>query len=244
MIGGQENFRNSRIKFADFPKGSVVVGDFFLRKQTFAPPNRFYVIAVGGGDCNIRARDDFERNAYQHARRRKILVRATARDIRAGQCGTRIFIYELRLSRVAAVRTKTLHFQFDNAVSSYVIRTCGTRRATLDSNRANKFAAVGIFKAHHDNLHGGDFGRPHGAIEYNSRPDTARGLYRPAVFASPQATRLRHVACLYGDIFRNGDSVRNALANFFVHNCFRNRGFSCAMALHERLSENANHGFP
>ena len=155
MIGGQENFRNSRIKFADFLKGSVVVGDFFLRKQTFAPPNRFYVIAVGGGDCNIRTRDDFERNAYQHARRRKILVCATARNIRARQRGTSIFIYELRLSRAAAVRTKTLHFQFDNAVSGHVIRTCGTRRATLDTALTNKHTAVGIFKADNDNLYGG-----------------------------------------------------------------------------------------
>ena len=142
------------------------------------------------------------------------MVCPTSRNIRANQRCVSIFIYELRLSRTATIRTRALHFQFDNAFSSYAVRARGIRCATLDSNRTDKPSAVGVFKADNDNLHGGDFGRAHGAIKHDSRFDTNRGLYRLAVPASFEATGLRHVASIYGDIFRNGDSVRNALADF------------------------------
>lgn len=240
---GQENSHDSRIISADF-LGSDALGDFFNGKQTFAPPNRFYAVAVGGGDCYIWTCDNFKRNAYQHARRRAILVRPASRHFCNHQCGTSYSVYELRLSRTSAVRTRALHFQLDNAIGGYAVRARGVGCAALDSNRTDKPSAVGVFKAYHDNLHGGDFRRAHGAIKHDSRFDTNRGLCQLAVLAGFEATRSWHVSCLHGDIFRLGDCVRNALANFYIHSCVRRGGVSSPMALHEGLSENANNGFP
>lgn len=112
----------------------------------------------------------------------------------------------------------------------------------MDTNRTDKFATVGIFKVDNDNLHGVSIRRTHGAIEHDSRPLANRGVCRDTVYLSTQATRFRHVVGIFSDIFRHGDSVRNALADIYVDNLRGSGGVTSAMAISQGLSENANNG--
>lgn len=172
------------------------------------------------------------------------MVCATSRDIRGRECNLSNILYELRLSWAKSTRAQVVRFQSDNVSSGNVIRTCGIRGATLDTNRPHKFATVGIFKADNDNLHGVSIGRAHGAIEYDSRPLANRGVCRDTVYLGTQATRLRHVVGIFSDIFRDGDSVRNALAYLYVDNLRGSGGVTSAMAISQGLSENADNGIP
>ena len=170
------------------------------------------------------------------------MVCATSRDIRNRECNLSDILYKLRLSWAIATRAQVVRFQSDNVSSGNVIRTCGIRGATMDTNRPHKFATVGVFKVDNDNLHGVGIGRTHGAIEHVARPIANRAVCRDTVYLGTQATRLRHVVGIFSDIFRHGDSVRNALADIYVDNLRGSGGVTGAMAIPQGLSENANNG--
>ena len=240
----QEIFRVNRKGNSYFETRGERLGTVFIGKQTSPPPNRLPVAFGGGGDCHIRARHNLKRDAHQHAGRRTLLVRAKARAVRSRQRGVGDSVHELRLSRAVATRQETLRLQPDNAVGCHAVRARGIGRATLDSNRSDKHSAVGVFKAHNDNLPCVGFGRAHGQAQLHSRLVADRALRRTAVHFGFKATGLGHVACLHGDILRHGDSVRYAVADSRPDN---RRGYSVnagAVAVPKRLSENANHGFP
>lgn len=114
----------------------------------------------------------------------------------------------------------------------------------MDTNRTHKFTTVGVFKAHHDNLYGVDIGRADGAAQHDTRPIADSSLRRSSVYTGTQATRLRHVVSIHGDILWHGDSVRNALADIHIYNRSGHSVVASAMAIHEGLSENAHHGIP
>ena len=170
------------------------------------------------------------------------MVCATSRDIRRRECNLSDILYELRLSGAIATRAQVVRLQSDNVGSGNVIRTRGIRSATLDTNRPHKFATVGVFKVDNDNMHGVGIRRAHGAIEHVARPLANRGVCRDTVYLGTQATRLRHFAGILSDIFRHGDSVRNALANIYADNLRGSGGVTGAMAISQGLSENADNG--
>ncbi len=82
----------------------------------------------------------------------------------------------------------------------------------MDTDRVYQPATVGVLEIDNDNLHGGGIGGADGAIEHVARPVANRAVRGVAVYIGIEATRLRDVASIYGDIFRNGDSVRDAVA--------------------------------
>ena len=172
------------------------------------------------------------------------MVRATSRDIRGRECNLSDILYELRLSWAKSTRAQALRLQSDNVGSGNAIRTRGIRSATLDTNRTDKFATVGVFKVDNDNLHGVGIGRAHGAIEHVARPLANRGVCRDTVYLGTQATRPRHVVSILSDILRHGDSVRNALAYLYIDNRCGSSGVTSAMAISQGLSENADNGIP
>ena len=212
--------------------------------ETPAQSNRFSVADSVGGNRNLQLGHHKQRDACEQPERRKILVRATSRNFRAGQRGNRNNFHELRLSRTSSARKSTLHHKFDNAARRHAFRTRGTRRAEMDTNRAGKFAAVGICEVDNDNLHGVDFGRESRKFKFPARFIAGRGLRRRAVHFSFKTAGLGHVAGFHGNFFRNDNSLRNPVENFIRSDNRGNRLHADTLAIFERLSENANNGFP
>lgn len=242
----QENFQVGRIKIWVFRVvlRSEEFGDIFNREQADIKARRLHAVIGGDGDSYIWIGDNIERDAHKHAGRRAILVCATASNIRTDKCGRGDFVSELRLSRAGAIRQKVIRLQSDNVGGGNVIRARGVGSATMDTARTDKRSTVGIREIDNDSVHGGGSGGQNGSAQQVARFIADSGLCRDTVFIGAKATGLGHVACIYGNIFRNGYRVRDAVENFYRADRRRDSVDADLVAIHEGLSENANHGVP
>lgn len=212
--------------------------------ETPAQSNRFSVVNRVGGNNNLQFDYNQQCDACEQSQRRKILVRTAAGNFRNRGRGDSDNFFELRLSRASSARKSPLHNKFGDVARGYALRTRSTRRAKVDTNRADKFAAVGICETDNDNLHGIGFGRARGKFKLAPRFTSDCGVRGRAVPLGLETAGLGYVVSIYGNFFRNDNSLWNPLENFIRVDDRGNCLHADFVAILERLSENANHGFP